>query len=312
MISRARRMRPTGRSAGLRFGRVAGSAAIWFLVLLGVVVTVAPFLISVYLSLIPYDVELVPYRLHIDKWTLEGFTGVWSVVNLRLFTRNSAFYATINASLTTILAVTAGYVFARLSFPFKRALWSLILAGMMVPGMVTLAPRFTMMVRWPLAGGNDLLGRGGSGFYDTWPGLLLPGLMSATSSFMMRQFFQTLPGELEDAARVDGASEWRIFGRIMLPLALPGVVTTFMFQFQGAWNELAWPTMITTSERVRTLAAGMDTISLLVTAGEGTKGFAVPIGWAQAAALMMAAPIILLFTLGQRWFVRGIAMTGIK
>ena len=302
----AGRIRPTHKPVGLRLKRVAGSAAIWFLVLLGVAVTVAPFLISLYLAVLDYRVDIVPYRLHIDKWTLEGFRGVWNVVDLRQFTRNSALYATVNASVTTILAVTTGYVFARLGFPFKRALWSLILAGMMVPGMVTLAPRFTMMVRWPLAGGNDIFGRGGSGFYDTWTGLLLPGLMSASSSFLMRQFFQTLPGELEDAARVDGASEMRIFAGIMLPMAVPGVVTTFMFQFQGAWNELAWPVMITTSKSIRTMAAGMETISRL-----GWDG-GTPHNWAQAGAIIMAAPIILLFILGQRWFVRGIALTGLR
>ena len=298
--------------AGVALGKAAGRTAIWVLMLLGVAVCVAPFLISLYIAIIPYNITIVPYQLHMDKWTWEGFRQAWTVVDVRQFGQNSLFYATVNASLTTLLATTAGYVFARLEFPFKGAMWSLLLAGMMVPGMVTLAPRFTMMIRWPLIGGNDIAGRGGSGFYDTWFGVLLPGLMSASSSFMMRQFFQTLPGELEDAARVDGAREWRIFAGIMLPMALPGVVTTFMFQFQGAWNELAWPQMIITSKEMRTLAVGLAYLSQLAVWGAGGTAAHFPWNWAQAGAIMMALPIILIFTVGQRWFVRGIALTGIK
>ena len=306
-----RRRQPSGAA----LGKAAGKAVIWLLLLLGVVVCVAPFLISFYLAILDYRVDLLPYRLHLDRWTLENFKGAWRNAGVGEYSQNSLIYATVNASLTTLLATTAGYVFARLEFPFRRAMWFLLLAGMMVPGMVTLAPRFTMMIRWPLAGGNDIMGRGGHGFYDTWSGLLLPGLMSASSSFLMRQFFQTLPAELEDAARVDGAGEWRIYWKIMLPMALPGVVTTFMFQFQGAWNELAWPTMITASREMRNLAVGMAFLSQIIGRGgfgAGATAAASPPNWGQAAAIMMAVPIIVLFTAGQRWFVRGVALTGIK
>ena len=307
-----RRARRRRLPVGLRLSRAASRAAIWLLVLLGVVVCVAPFLISLYLAILDYRIDLVPYRLHVDKWTLDNFLNAWRLLDVRQFGLNSLFYATVNATITTILATTAGYVFARLEFPFKGAMWSLLLAGMMIPGMVTLAPRYTMMIRWPLVGGNDIMGKGGSGFFNTWSGVLLPGLMSAGSSFLMRQFFQTLPGELEDAARVDGAREWRIFAGIMLPMALPGVVTTFMFQFQGAWNELAWPTMILTSRDKRTLAVALTYISQVIGYGGGSTAASHPMNWVQAAAIMMVAPIIALFTAGQRWFVRGIALTGIK
>ena len=167
-------------------------------------------------------------------------------------------------------------------------------------------------VRWPLVGGNDITGRGGAGLYDTWWGMLLPGLMSTSSSLLMRQFFQTLPSELEDAARVDGASEWRSYWKIMLPMALPGVVTTFMLQFMGAWNELAWPQMIITSSSMRTLAVGLAYISQVVAYGQFGAAEHIPMAWAQAGAVTLALPIILVFTLGQRWFVRGIALTGIR
>ena len=309
----ARLRQPAGKPAGLRLGQVIGKAAIWVLMVLGVLVCVAPFLIGIYIAILPYQIDIVPYRWHIDEWTFDGFKNAWTHIDMRRFGQTSLIYSTVNAALTTLLATVAGYVFARLEFPFKKAMWALLLAGMMVPGMVTLVPRFTMMVRWPLAGGNDIVGRGGSGFYDTWWGLLLPGLMSASSSFMMRQFFQTLPGQLEDAARVDGASEWLIFFGIMVPMAVPGVVTTFMFQFQGAWNELAWPMMITTSLPMRTLAVGMVVLAENLQGwGEGQTGGAPPLNWGQASAIIAAVPLIVIFTAGQRWFVRGIALTGIK
>jgi ABC-type glycerol-3-phosphate transport system permease component len=212
--------------------------------------------------------------------------------------------------VVTFNAALSGYIFARMRFPGKQILWSIVLASMMVPTVVTVVPLLFQMIRFPLAGGNDIFGQGGQGFYDSWGGLILPALYGSGAAFLMRQFFLTLPAELEDAARVDGCSELGIFARIMLPLATPGLATIFMFEFQGRWNTLLWPAMITASESKRTLSAGFADLSQLVV---GTSaGVYIPIHWAQAGAIMMALPIILLFIVGQRYFVRGIALTGLK
>jgi multiple sugar transport system permease protein len=288
----------------------AGKVLVWILIVVGICITVAPFLLSLYLALLPYTASILPYRLNPAEWTPANFQAAWTTAHVAEYGLNSLIYASIVGLLTTLLATTAGYVFERMHFPFKNALWYLVLAGMMVPGMVTLAPRLALMIHFPLVGGNNILGIGGKGFYDSWLGMILPGIMSPTSTFLMRQFFQSLPSELEDAARVDGSSEIGIFVRIMLPLATPGVVTTFMFQFQGGWNELLWPQMITVSQSMRTLSVGLTYLSQVI--GYGASAAGIPMNYAQAGAIIMALPIIVLFIVGQRWFVRGIALTGLK
>ncbi|MBM4028832.1 MAG: carbohydrate ABC transporter permease [Planctomycetes bacterium] len=316
-IAPARRWRKLPGSAAPHRGRqgpwlaaAAGNIVVSILILLGICITVAPFLLSLYLALLPYTASILPYRLNPAEWTHANFVAAWTTAHVAEYGLNSLFYAVTNALLTTLLATTAGYVFERMHFPFKNGLWYLILAGMMVPGMVTLAPRLALMIHFPLVGGNNILGVGGKGFYDSWLGVILPSIVSPTSTFLMRQFFQSLPNELEDAARVDGSSEIGIFVRIMLPLATPGVVTTFMLQFQGAWNELLWPQMITVSQSMRTLAVGLTYLSQVI--GYGASAAGIPMNYAQAGAIMMALPIIVLFIVGQRWFVRGIALTGLK
>jgi multiple sugar transport system permease protein len=175
----------------------------------------------------------------------------------------------------------------------------------MIPGSVTLIPLFYLMVHFPLAGGNNLLGQGGAGFYNTWGGLILPGLFGPSTIFLMRQFFKTLPRELEDAARIDGCSELGIFWRVMLPLAKPGLVTVFLFQFSGSWNAFEWPLVITKSPHYYTLQVGLQVFAM-------PQQVMATVASEQAAVVMTTLPILLLFVLGQRYFTQGIALTGLK
>jgi multiple sugar transport system permease protein len=161
------------------------------------------------------------------------------------------------------------------------------------------------MVRFPLVGGNDILGQGGAGFYNTWMGLILPGLFGPSTLFLMRQFFKTLPHELEDAARIDGCSELGIFWRIMLPLAAPGLVTVFLFQFSQSWNGFEWPLVITRSQEFYTLQVGLQVFST-------PQQVMATIASEQAATVMVTLPILALFIAGQRYFTQGIALTGLK
>lgn len=133
----------------------------------------------------------------------------------------------------------AGYAFARLKFPGSNVLFVLVLGTMMIPFQMLLVPLFVMLRHWPLAGGNDLLGAGGTGFVDTLGGHL-PNLVTPFGIFLMRQFSLSLPNELADAARIDGATESRIFFSIMLPLMRPALITLAIFAFQDAWNDFTW------------------------------------------------------------------------
>jgi multiple sugar transport system permease protein len=156
---------------------------------------------------------------------------------------------------------------------------------------------------FPLTGGNDLFGQGGSGLYDTVLGILLPGMITPFGIFMFRQFFLTLPRDLEDAARIDGCTEWQIYWRVMLPLTKPAIVTLAIFTFQGSWNMFIWPLVMTRTETLRTIQ-----IALAFFRQDQN------IQWAllMAATTMATLPIILVFLVLQRYFTQGIAMTGLK
>jgi multiple sugar transport system permease protein len=291
-------------------GTLARKAILLVLILAGLAVTMTPFLVSLYLALMKHTSPILPYRFSPSEWTLYNFRAAWPNMHIGEYGLNTLIYAGVISTIVTFNACLAGYIFARLDFPGKQILWYVVLVTMMIPAVVTFVPLLWQMIRFPLAGGNNIFGQGGRGFYDTWPGLILPALFGSGATFLMRQFFLTLPADLEDAARVDGCGELEIFLRIMLPLATPGAVTVFLFEFQGRWNALMWPLMITSSDRLRTLAVAFSNMSQLVFGS--SPGAANPVHWAQAAAIMMALPIILLFIFGQRFFTRGIALTGIK
>lgn len=210
----------------------------------------------------------------------------------------------ISSVLTNVgLAALTGYAFARLMFPGRQVLFILVLATMMVPYQVTIIPLFVMVKNVPLFGGNDILGAGGIGWMNSWWGLIVPNAIGAFGIFMMRQFFLVLPPDLEDAARIDGAGEFRIFWQIMIPLTWPALATLSLFSFQGGWNSFYWPLLITTSRDMQTLQLALRVFRTQFTTDWGAL---------MAGATVATVPMIAVFLAGQRFFTRGIAMTGIK
>jgi len=229
----------------------------------------------------------------------------WKIAGFSKYMLNTIIYASVTAVSATLTAALGGYTFSRMRFALRNQLFIVVLATMMIPGSVTLIPLFYLMVHFPLVGGNNLLGQGGAGFYNSWGGLLLPGLIGPSSIFLMRQFFQTLPRELEDAARIDGSSEIGIFARIMMPLAKPGLIVVFLFQFTDSWNAFEWPLVITKSPSMYTMQIGLQVFAL-------PEQVMSTVASEQAAAVMTTLPILILFILGQRYFTEGIALTGLK
>ncbi len=225
------------------------------------------------------------------------------VAPFALYFRNTGIYALGVLVCQLVLCSMAGYAFARLPFPGHRIVFIAVLATMMVPGQMLLIPLFVMLKHVPLAGGNDLLGNGGNGWLDSFPGLIVPQAVTAFSIFMMRQFFLTLPGELADAARIDGASEAQIFWRIMLPLTKPALATLAIITFQNAWNDFLWPLIVTDTEATRTLQLGLQVFQ-----DQNNTDWAL----LMAATTLASLPIVVAFLIGQRYLVRGIALTGLK
>jgi multiple sugar transport system permease protein len=216
---------------------------------------------------------------------------------------NSAFVAFSVTFLQTFFNAMCAYVFAKRQFPGRNAIFMLFLATMMVPGQVTLIPNYIITKHIPLFGGNDILGIGGHGWLDSYWGLIMPGTVSAFGIFLLRQYMQSIPDELLDAARVDGANEFRIFARIVLPLCMPALAATAIFTFQGAWEDFLWPLIIISNPDRYTAPLGL---ALFVVKNETSWNLLF------AGSVLSTLPMVLIFIVFQRKFIQGIALTGIK
>lgn len=245
------------------------------------------------LSLLPKPFRPEIYRLALSK-------GHW----LR-YLWNSFYVAGMATAISLFINAMTGYAFARINFPLRRFFFVLVLVGMMIPTQVTLVPLFILIRHFPLAGGNNLLGQGGTGLVDTYAGLILPYIAGSFGVFMCRQFYVLFPAELDEAAKIDGCSRFRTFLLIYLPLSKPVLGALAVLKFTGAWNEYTWPLVMTNTGLDR-----ITTVQLALTAfrNEGE------IFWNQlmAATLVSTAVILIVFLSMQRYFVKGLLAGSIK
>lgn len=197
----------------------------------------------------------------------------------------------------------AAYAFSKIKFSGHKIVFNIMLMSMMIPGVITLIPTFFVLLRFPLAGGNNILGQGGIGFYDNLAAVILPGAIGVYGIFFMRQFFMSLPDDMAESARIDGAGELRIFYRIYLPLVVPGLMTLGIFTFQSGWNNFMWPNIVLQSPENQLLTMAF-------------KFFKTPTevsyGPLMAISLMMAVPVLVLYVFMQKYFVQGVALGGVK
>jgi multiple sugar transport system permease protein len=197
----------------------------------------------------------------------------------------------------------AAYTFAKRRFPGRNLIFMLFLATMMVPPQVTLIPNYLVLKHIPFFGGNDALGAGGHGWLDSYWGLILPGTVSAFGIFLLRQYMQSIPDELLDAARVDGAGEFRIFTRVVLPLCGPALAATAIFTFTYAWEDFLWPLIVVSSSDKYTAPLGL---ALFVVKNRTSWNLLM------AGSVVATLPMIVIFLIFQRRFIQGISMTGLK
>jgi multiple sugar transport system permease protein len=284
----------------MTLGRVLTHAVL----LLGALAMLLPFVWMVSTSLKPPEqLFTVPPTWIPRPLQFDTYLKAMSAGNFGRYAFNSLLLAAANMLTNVLLSGLAGYAFARLRFPGRNVLFVLVLATLMVPYQVTIIPLFVIVRHIPLVGGNDILGQGGIGWINSYWGLIVPGAVGAFGIFMLRQFFQTLPVELEDAARIDGAGELRIFWQIMLPLAMPAIATLAIFSFQAGWNAFLWPLLITTTDDMRTIQLGLTVF---------VQQYSTQWGQLMAATVVATLPVIVVFSIGQRLMVRGIAFTGLK
>ncbi len=265
--------------------RVTTAAAI-----LVATVMVAPFLWMVSTALmrefevLQYPPPLLPAA---PQW--RNFPDALTAMPFGRFFLNSAILAVFTVAGQLVCGAMGGYALARFRFPGDRAVFATYLAALMVPGVVLLIPRFLLV---------DALGG-----VDTMAGLVSAELVSVWGVFMMRQFFLSLPRDTEDAARIDGASEWTIFARIALPLARPALATFALFAFIDAWKALLWPLVVTRSMSLRTVEVGIASFHGLYYANWPHQ---------MAAAVTALLPVFVVFLATQKYFTRGIQLSGFR
>lgn len=259
------------------------------LLLAGALVVLVPFLWMITTSLeTTRGVHLPPYIIPAEfQW--ENYRRAWQSDAFGRFYWNSLVMSAGIVAGQVISSSLAGYAFARLRFPGRDALFLLVLATMMIPIYVTLIPSYLLV--------KDL------GWLDSHQGLIVPRVVSAFGIFLMRQHFLTIPREIEEAAMLDGASRLRVLFGVMVPLSGPALATLGIFSFLFAWNDFLWPLIVTSSPEMRTVQLGLANF----TGRYGTQWTLL-----MAGAVTATVPALVVFALGQRWFVRGVAMTGVK
>lgn len=261
----------------------------YFLLSAVAVTTVAPFLWMISTSLKePGQVFTYPPQWIPDPIVWSNYVGVWTIVPFGKFFVNTFFVATTVTVLHLVTCTLAGYAFARLHFPGRDRLFYLYLGTLMIPGQVTLIPAFVLIKYL--------------GWVDTYFALIIPPIFGAFGTFLLRQFFLTIPTELEDAARIDGAGYLGILTRIILPISGPALATLGIFTFMGQWNSFLWPLVVTNSTAMMVISVGLRYFQ---------GSYATDWPKLMAAASMALVPVLIVFLMGQKYFVRGIALTGI-
>ncbi|MFJ5090526.1 carbohydrate ABC transporter permease [Streptomyces sp. NPDC088674] len=260
---------------------------------IGLLIMAAPFLWMA-LSAFKTDEELggsktvwIP-----SEWTLDQFRALLDKLDLPLYFMNSVVVAVLVTVCNLVFCSMLGYALAKLDFFGRNKVFALVLAALMVPGNLMLLPMYVLMNKL------DLL--------DSYAGLVLPFAAGAFGVFLMRQFMQSIPDELLEAARMDGASEWYIFWRIVMPLVKPALATLGILTFLGSWNNFVWPLIATNDPDKYTLPVALATFANDPNKVAGSNGVLM------AGSLLVVLPVLLVFLVLQRHFKPDLATAGLK
>lgn len=269
---------------------ITGTSLRYVILVVGAVVMVFPFIWMVIASLMTAgEIQLRPPVWLPAEPQFNNYSDLFAALPIVRLYFNSLFTSGLIVLGVLFTSSLAGFAFAKYRFPGRNLLFYLILATMMIPFFVTLIPVFFIVRQL--------------GWIDTYQGLVIPGLTSAYGIFLMRQFMITVPDELIDAARIDGASEPVIYWRIVVPLVKPALATLGTFTFIGAWNNFLWPLLVVDSRELMTLPLGINSLRSL---------YADNTNLLMAGTAVSVLPMLLLFIFLQRYFIQGIALTGLK
>lgn len=238
----------------------------------------------------PQDLFANPTGLWPGQWSLDGYRAIWTDLPFLRLMINTVVFAGTATCLLVMFDSMAGFALARLQFRGRTVVFYVVIATLMVPFQTAIVPIYLL--------------EGSLGWLNTYHGLIIPRMASALGIFLMRQFFMGLPRELDEAAILDGANKWQLFTRIAVPLSVPAMTSLFIIQFVALWNDFLWPMVIATTIEMRTLPAA---ITMFASSTSSIDHAAL-----MAGAAISIAPLALLFLFAQRFFVAGIATTGLK
>lgn len=269
--------------------RLVLSYALLFLIAL---IFLYPFVLAISTSFktLP-EINERPVALIPQTFTLEGYQRMFAL-NVGRWAFNSFLIAAIVTVSNVLFSGLAGYALTRIAFPGSRFVFLAIIGTMMIPGIVQLIPMFIVLKSLNMI--------------DSYSGLIVPKMVTAFGIFLMAQFFEAIPREIEEAARIDGASRFRTFFQVVLPLARPAIVALVIFSFQGSWNEFMHPLIvITTNQDLYTLPLGLAFL-------RGGLGQNLQWNALLAGSMLTTLPMALIFLFFQRYFIEGISYSGVK
>jgi len=280
---------PLPRKVGRLLGRLAAALS-WLVVIVGALAMVIPFLWMLGVAFrTSSDLYADPARILPDQWTLHGVQAVLDQLPFARLIVNTFVFAGGATILMLLFDSMTAFALARLRFPGRNVVFVLILATLMVPFQVTLVPVFLTLFHL--------------GWLNSYQGLIIPRATSALGIFLLRQFFLRLPFELDDAAHIDGAGNFTVYWRIILPNAKPALASLFIIQFAALWNDFLWPLVVSNNVSMQTLPAALTIFS----SQSGIDHAAL-----MAGAAISLTPLAIAFLLLQRFFVQGVAASGIK
>ena len=278
---------------GERFGQRLGVAALHIVVIGGALLTVSPIAFMIYSSFkTTTEIFTLPPWLPPAEWSFKNYDILLTKWPFPYWYINSIVYAAVVTVFVLFFCSLAGFAFAKYHFRAKNVLFIILIGSTMIPFQLILIPLFILMSR------IDWINHPAS--------MIVPWMAPAFGIFLMRQYIQAVPTELIESARIDGASEFRIYAQIIVPLVRPGLTTLAILTFLGSWNSYIWPLMVLRGNKVITLPVGIATMRSQATAAQ------IPYGEMMAAATMVSVPVIVLFLMLQRYFISGLTIGAVK
>lgn len=273
---------------------IAGRIGVYVLLAITSLITIFPFLVCLITSFAPNkDVNAWPPKLIPSSFTLDNYVQLFQRIPVGQQFLNSLLFAGGVTLFSVIFDSLAAYALSRLDFRGRDALLFTLIASMMIPYQALLIPTYRMLSTMGLVGSYNLVA------------MIIPRMADVAGIFLLRQFFISLPRDLDNAARIDGAGELRVFWSVVLPNAKQGLFTLALFNFMNNWNDLLWPLIMTSKAQDRTLIAGLSLLN-------GSVGGAIPYGIMMAGSVIAAIPLVIVFAFVQKQFVEGVAMSGMK